>query len=125
MKQDFVEIEMKPVGPWLSQIDENNFYQWLNQIKCIHKYEGQHRSLYIQIKIPRFDEKNLDELFALFTRYSVDLKELAKLNCEEISPWFENREAYWYDYVFGERSAFDRITELKDKIIQKIKTQTT
>lgn len=100
-KQDIVKLEMSPVGPWYSTLDETAFFEWLDKLNCVKKYEGRGSILTIEVLSSELTQQELLELIAIFYRYKVDVKQLAIFDREEFSDWFRYKKAYWYKRIFG------------------------
>jgi hypothetical protein len=80
--------------------DEEAFFAWLNGIGCVTEVRGVGRELQIRLRPPTDTE--LRELIALFSRYSIEQRQLAQLATSENASWFrDNRSAYWHAGVFG------------------------
>lgn len=102
MKKD-VTLRINPIGPFFSDGDEECFFQWLDQIKCIKGYEGSGESLSIAVDTSLLEDNELREIIALLYRYDIDMKQLAVFDCAKFSKWFRNKEMFWHDRVFGSR----------------------
>lgn len=86
---------------YFSRFDEAAFFEWLDKLKCVSKYYGELHTLYIEVQVSAVDATQLDELLGLFFRYHIDMKQLAIFDRKKFAKWFRNRDAYWYDAVFG------------------------
>lgn len=85
-----------------SQKDEDAFFEWIQNIKCIENFLGVGNKLYLYIKSKRLGEHDLRDLLALFRRYKVKMKQLAIFLNNSNKQWFyENKKAYWHKTVFG------------------------
>jgi hypothetical protein len=94
-------VELKAQATrFYSKLDEGAFFQWLETLPCVWKFEGQGDTLYIRIIKRKVDEHALRELLALFQRYRIDMKQLGVFDRPEFAEWFHNKEAYWYESVF-------------------------
>jgi hypothetical protein len=85
-----------------SQIDENMMFSWLDKIPCVSGYKGKGVELYIDLK--EMDEDSLRELISLFFRYQLDLSQFKQFETSRNRKWFNNPEAYWYPYVFEDKT---------------------
>ncbi|HEV2649853.1 MAG TPA: hypothetical protein VGU69_01235 [Rhizomicrobium sp.] len=85
--------------PFYSHNDEKNFFRWLEEIPAVGKVTGTSKGLKIVVKTPVAD-KDLREIIAVMSRYSLDLHPLHALLTTENSDWFKNPEAFWHDAVF-------------------------
>lgn len=100
MSQKTVELEATSVR-FFSTHDESAFFEWLDKVKCIQKYEGRGQTLYITVHADAVDEEALRELLALFHRYGVAMPQLVKFDRPEFAKWFHDKRAYWYSSVFA------------------------
>lgn len=108
-KEKNIELEMAPVGPWFSDEDEAVFFQWLDKIKCVKKYEGHFCTLYIEVDPDLVDKNELREMIALFLRYDVDMKQLAVFDRPEFAGWLKKWQGS--EAIFGDK----RTTEVREK----------
>jgi hypothetical protein len=83
--------------------DEDHFFQWLYGIPAYEKVRGTQQGLEIAIRSP-IDEDSLYRLIGLLKRYSIDMKPLRALNHPGVSEFFENKNMYWHDDIFGTTS---------------------
>jgi hypothetical protein len=95
-----VELKVRATC-FYSQLDEAAFFEWLKKLPCVSKLEGKGDTLSIRVLKPKVDEYALRELLALFQRYRIDMKQLSVFDKRGFADWFHNREAYWYESVFG------------------------
>lgn len=86
---------------YLSQGDEDAFFDWLNGIGCIADVRGVGRQLLISVEESDLPDSDLREIIALFFRYSAEMKQLAQFLTAANAKWFRDPEAYWYKDVFG------------------------
>lgn len=111
---------------YVSQLDEEMFFNWLDKIPCVLRYKGKGVELFIEIKEGEIEDECLRELIGLFFRYELDLFQLKKFENKNNSQWFKNPNSYWYSKVFeGETSL--RLTggehrKWWDKIVSRIKS---
>ncbi len=102
MSASLTTVELEAVGVrYFSPCDEEAFFEWLNKLPFVVRYEGRGRSLYISVNSMAVDEDGLREMLALFRRYGVGLRQLALFDRDEFADWFRNEQAYWYKEVFG------------------------
>jgi hypothetical protein len=95
-------IELEATGVrFFSEYDESAFFDWLNKLACVQKYEGHGRTLYITVNSEAVDEDALREFLALFRRYGVAMRQLIAFDRDEFAEWFREECAYWYSEVFG------------------------
>ena len=85
---------------YYSKNDEAAFFEWLDKLSCVEKYEGEADVLNVHVNETLVDEYSLREILSLFFRYSVDMKQLRVFDKEEFSEWFRNPHAYWFKAVF-------------------------
>lgn len=94
-------VELKATGVrFFSPGDESAFFEWLDKLPFVARYEGHGRTLYISINSIAVDEYGLREMLALFRRYGVELRQLALFDRDEFAEWFRDKQAYWYKDVF-------------------------
>lgn len=87
---------------YYSPLDECFFFQWINQVKSISKYDGIGDELRLYFESSDIPEEDLRELLALFYRYKVNMKQLAIFLNDNNKKWFYLKTAYWFDQTFGE-----------------------
>lgn len=85
---------------YYSKNDEAAFFEWLDKLTCVMKYEGELDVLNIYVDQNQVDEKSLREFLSLFRRYSVDMKQLCIFDKEEFSSWFRDPRSYWSKEIF-------------------------
>ena len=73
--------------------DEAAFFQWINNIKCIEKFEAARDELYLDLVDRELDYHDIKELIALLFRYKINMKQLAPLINEKnkgaFEPWHQ------------------------------------
>ena len=85
---------------YLSSLDEDHFFLWLNKIDCFDEISFFHDSIEITL-VSTVNDDCLREIVALFYRYKIDMTQLCKLLTEGNRHWFfENKKAYWHCRVF-------------------------
>jgi hypothetical protein len=84
-----------------SNLDEGQFFSWLQALNCVKSVNGVGRTVGVVIDRSLVDEESLRELLAVFFRYGVPMSQLGVFESSENRQWFRNREAYWYRHVFG------------------------
>ncbi|MFP8832838.1 hypothetical protein ACLIJR_01065 [Hydrogenophaga sp. XSHU_21] len=87
---------------YYSRNDEEAFFEWLDKLPCVRRYEGELDVLRIHIDKGKVDEYALRELLSLFRRYAVDMKQLRAFDNDEFSIWFRDPRAYWHASIFGD-----------------------
>lgn len=87
---------------FLSDGDEKVFFYWLKSINCINKIKGIGREIQLYIQSNEISDQELRELIATFTRYNIDLRQLAQFKSSTNTSWFyDNTQSYWHKSVFG------------------------
>lgn len=61
---------------YYSPFDEDAFFEWIQKIKSIKKFDGIGEELYLYFSSKKIPKKDLAELFGLFERYNVDREQL-------------------------------------------------
>ncbi len=117
-KNSTVTLKMSPVGPFFSEKDEELFFEWLDKIKCVKKYEGHFCTLDIEVDADLIDENELREMIALFLRYDVDMKQLAMFDHPQFSVWLKNKSTHWYGVIFGDKSTIESKREAREESIE-------
>ena len=71
--------------------DADAFFEWIQKTDCIEKFEGANIYLYLYLKDRELTYDDIRELAALFSRYKIDMKQLAKFvnkeNQDAIELW--------------------------------------
>jgi hypothetical protein len=84
-----------------SQRDEAAFFYWLKRIPGVFAVTGSVRTLTVRIEGRRLSDEALREFLALFRRYRIEMRQLARFETTANRRWFRKRSAYWYRGVFG------------------------
>jgi hypothetical protein len=84
-----------------SQLDESHFFWWVRDVGAIN-IVGSPEGLELTVEDDKFDRAFLYELIAALTRYETSTKCLRSLCLQVDQPFFENKDAYWYDDMFGD-----------------------
>ena len=95
-----VELECKNVAFYSPQ-DESTFFAWAQAIPAVVSVSGRGRSIVLAVKSESVPDASLRELLALFRRYRVSMRQLAKFRNTQNEPWFASPEAFWFRSVFG------------------------
>jgi len=83
-----------------SQIDEAQFFNWLDNIDCIANVQGVGDSIQLDVVTPPSDIA-LREIISLFHRYEIDKSQLRRFETEQNRHWFtENKHAFWHKDLF-------------------------
>lgn len=85
---------------YYSKNDEAAFFEWLDKIACVQKYEGELDVLSIYVDSSQVDEEALREFLSLFRRYGVDMKQLKIFDRDEFASWFRNPRSFWHKEIF-------------------------
>ena len=83
---------------YFSVKDEEAFFAWLRNIKCVADFNGVGPNLAIRVQPPA--DTDLRELIALFFRYNIDRRQLAQFLNPQNASWFRDTTAYWHAAVF-------------------------
>jgi hypothetical protein len=84
---------------YYSQEDETAFFEWLDRLECVEGYRGSAHDLFIRLKRPP-TKADLQELLALFFRYGVDMRQLARFETKSNQRWLRDPAKYWHGLVF-------------------------
>lgn len=85
-----------------SRKDEDAFFEWIHKIECIDQISAKYDELYLHIASDELHDSDLRDLLALFYRYKIDMKQLARFLTKENKKWFyDNSKAFWHRRVFG------------------------
>ncbi|OLL31662.1 hypothetical protein BTH42_11165 [Burkholderia sp. SRS-W-2-2016] len=85
---------------YYSECDETAFFEWLDKLSCVKRYEGELDVLSIYVDETKVDENALRDLLALFRRFAVEMEQLRVFDRQEFAPWFRDPRAYWHAVVF-------------------------
>jgi hypothetical protein len=86
---------------YYSQGDEAAFFSQLNSIPEVISVVGMGHELHINFSNNLVSDTSIQELIAIYSRYSGNMKELALFATPENVSWFKNKEAYWYARIFS------------------------
>jgi hypothetical protein len=103
MSIESIELRARAIQ-YGSALDEAAFFEWLHKLPCASEFEGRGDTLYIRIASSKVDKTALRELLALFTRYGVDMRQLAVFEKPQFSRWFRDEGKYWHKSVFKRRA---------------------
>lgn len=95
-----VEITISEPTPFFSQLDESNFFDWLQRTGAVESIERDQLGLRLALVCP-LKEANLRDFIAVLMRYQVDMSPLRTLSSEDNKAWFEAPSAYWYESLLG------------------------
>ncbi len=86
---------------FFSQLDEQSFFERIDQIKCIKSWEGISDNIVLHIKTKSISDNCLRELISLFHRYKIEMSQLSCFLTEKNKNWFlDNKKSYWHKQVF-------------------------
>ncbi len=104
MSKNNIKLICRAVS-FFSQGDEHAFFEWINKITSIVKYNGVLDELHLFVKSKNINDGDLRELIALFYKYEIkDATQLQIfLNAKNKKWFFDNGEAYWHEIIFGEK----------------------
>ncbi len=87
---------------FLSHIDEEAFFEWVNRISFIEAVKECNDLLHISLIENNIPKDDLRELIALFYRYKIEMKQLQIFLNENNKEWFfDNKKAYWYRKIWN------------------------
>jgi hypothetical protein len=86
---------------FFSQLDETSFFERIDQIKCIKRWEGVSNSIVLHIKTKTISDNCLRELISLFHRYKIEMSQLSCFLDKKNKKWFfDNKESFWHKKIF-------------------------
>ncbi len=100
LKDRVIELECKKVV-FYSPSDESAFFAWAESIPAVSSVSGRGRRILLAVDSRKISEESLRELLALFWRYSVSMKQLARFQNSRNASWFHATDAFWFTRVFG------------------------
>ncbi len=84
---------------YFSHLDETMFFDALSKISGIRKFEGVGEDLVITTR-RSLSSRSLQELIGLFTRYRIEMTQLAQYATKQNESWFRSPEKFWFKKVF-------------------------
>jgi hypothetical protein len=82
--------------------DEDAFFSWLEQIRCVRAVKGVGRELHVHVPRRKISNSCLRELIAIFFRFGIPMGQLAQFETTANAQWFRsNISAFWHKRVFG------------------------
>lgn len=87
---------------FLSHLDEELFFLGLNRISAVTGIKGYGELLELRLT-SRVSDKALRELLGLFSRYRIEMRQLAQFLNSHNRGWFFSPNAFWFEEVFGDR----------------------
>jgi hypothetical protein len=91
-----IKIDTSPIW-YFSQLDEDSFFGWVQQIPCIKSVEGG----FLHIRSRRLSEPDLRDLIAVMYRYELPMAQLQQFLNERNEGWFKSPKMYWHKKVLG------------------------
>ncbi|MFO1013748.1 MAG: hypothetical protein U1E50_08290 [Caulobacteraceae bacterium] len=82
--------------------DERAFFEWIERIPCVSTVLGEGPDGLIARLKRRPGKDDLWQFLALFRRYGLDMRQLAKFETAQNRDWFRDPQMFWYAAVFGE-----------------------
>lgn len=92
-------LEAKRVW-YYSENDEAAFFEWLDKIACVEKYEGELDTLRIFVNHDLIDAASVYEFLALYRRYGIGMKQLQVFDRDEFKDWFRDPRSHWFKEIF-------------------------
>jgi hypothetical protein len=80
-----------------SSMDEDIFFEWLNRMESVESLSGAKDELYLDIVDRELNDQEIFDLIGLFSRYQIDMHQLAKLLTTKNEHVFEA----WHEEIFG------------------------
>jgi len=94
----FIELEIYSLT-FYSPRDEENLFSWLGSVAAIKEIKGSGDSIFVKVAVP-IEDDDLSEIIAIFTRYGVNMKQLAVFDDGRF-PWLKRKGMFWYELIFG------------------------
>ena len=86
---------------FLSSLDEDVFFYWLERIPCIKSIDHVYDEVRLHLK-DNLSEYDLMDIIAILYRYKGDLKQMQRFLTKENRSWlYENKHAYWHRRLWG------------------------
>jgi hypothetical protein len=102
-------VVLKATGiKYLSEHDEEVFFQWLGRLRSVTSVRGELQTEEITVTPSRLTDDELRELLALSTRYGVEMSQLSVFRARANASWFARPTAYWFKSVFGAKRGAKR-----------------
>ncbi len=80
--------------------DERAFFEWIERVPCVASLDGILCDLFIDLARPP-DDADLRELLAIFFRYGIDMRQLARFESDSNRAWLRDPRKFWYARVFA------------------------
>ena len=88
-----IELIAKRID-YLSSLDEETFFAWLERISCVVEKRGIADELHVYVDQTKLSESDLRELLALFYRYEIDMKQLRIFLNKDNKSWLDRKETF-------------------------------
>ena len=79
-----------------SQLDDEHLFEWAAEIPGFLRWDQD--TLVVR---SRLSEASIRDLLALFSRYSIPMRQLAQFENPKNTGWFRASHMYWHKQVFG------------------------
>lgn len=86
---------------FLSMHDEAVLFGWLEEIKGVKDVHGEGTGVRVVFRRAHLSDDDLRELLALFCRYGMEMRDLARFETPRNRKWFRVPGKYWHARVFG------------------------
>ncbi len=83
-----------------SSLDEKHLFEWAMEIPGVVRWEQD--TLVVRSRV--ISRSSLRDLIALFSRYDIEMRQLAQFKNWKNEEWFASSQMYWHDLVFGQQS---------------------
>jgi hypothetical protein len=103
---------------FFSKADEKLFKKWVKKIRSINKVEKDENKIYLYFKTNEISDNDLDDLIALFVRYSFDSKQLnifVNKDNEDFFPRVDGVGTESYHKVYPRRDV-EKLTKTEVKL---------
>lgn len=104
MRKNEIKLICRSVE-YLSQGDEQAFFDWIQNISSVTKFEGVLDELHLYIQSRNIKDADLRELIALFVRYKIkNASQLSIFLNKKNKKWFfDHPTVYWHKKIFGKK----------------------
>ncbi|MBY0550921.1 MAG: hypothetical protein K2W95_26825 [Candidatus Obscuribacterales bacterium] len=89
-------------APFYCQLDEDHFFNWLQEIEGVKEVRGHLTDLTIYLSVPVLTDAALRDLIGLLYRYDVQMSVLRSQLTPRNEHWFKDPDKYWYEKIFAE-----------------------
>lgn len=103
-----------------SSTDEAVFFEWIQKIPIITKFDGIRDELYLYIESINIPDDQLRELLALLYRYKINMRQLAIFLTPTNKAWFkDNKYTYWHKQVFSSPQQVSKTNKKKQLLLKR------